>query len=95
MSETQLYARLRSPDFKSRYDEARRELLEQATAALQGHLAGAVETMGELCRNAETPAQTRLNAADSIIRNALKLVETTDILARLDELEAAMGGEHE
>ena len=35
-SETQVYARLRDPDFKSRYDSARHELLEQSTAALQG-----------------------------------------------------------
>lgn len=95
VSETQIYARLRNPEFKARYDEARRDLLARATAALQSRLTGAVEVMGEICGDTETAPQTRLNAADAIIRNTLKMTEQADILARLDELEAAMGGEHE
>lgn len=94
VSETQIYARLRNSEFKSQYDEARRELLERNTAVLQGHLAGAIEVMGKICQDADTAPQTRLNAADAIIRNSLKLTEQTDILNRLQELEAAMGGEH-
>lgn len=88
VGETQIYARLREPEFKQKYAEARRELLEQNTAALQGHIASAVETMAELCTNKKTPAQTRLSAADSIIRNALKLGEQVDIETRLAALEA-------
>ena len=81
---------------RPRYDEARRELLERNTAALQGHLAGAIEVMDEICQNTDASPQVRLNAADAIIRNSLKLTEQNDILARLTELEAAMatGGEH-
>ncbi len=40
--------------------------------------------MGE---NANAP-QVRLNAAEAIIRNGMKLTEQTDILSRLDALEA-------
>lgn len=95
ISETQIYARLRIPEFKLRYDEARRELLERNTAALQARLGAAIETMGEICTDAETAPQTRLNAADAIIRNSLKLTEQFDILRRLDELEKTLsGGEH-
>lgn len=95
ISETQIYARLRNPEFRSRYDEARRELLERNTAALQGHLAGAIETMGQICSDTEVNPQTRLNAADAIIRNSLKLTEQTDILCRLSELEKQIGDAHE
>lgn len=87
-SESQIYARLRIPEFKARYDEARRELLERNTAALQAHLGAAIETMGQICTDAETAPQVRLNAADAIIRNSLKLTEQADILARLAALEA-------
>ena len=80
---------------RPRYDEACRELLERNTAALQGHLAGAIEVMDEICQNTDASPQVRLNAADAIIRNSLKLTEQNDILARLTELEAAMGGKHE
>ena len=86
-SETQVYARLRDPDFKSRYDSARHELLERSTAALQGHLSEAVETMAAIMRDREAPQQTRLNAAEAIMRNSLKLTEQTDIIERLDRLE--------
>lgn len=65
-------------------------MLERNTAALQGHIAGAVEVMGEICQNADTAPQTRLNTADMIIRNSLKLTEQNDILKRLDELEKSM-----
>lgn len=51
--------------------------------------------MGEICQNTDTAPQVRLNAADAIIRNSLKLTEQNDILARLTELEAATGGKHE
>lgn len=94
ISETQIYARLRNPEFRSRYDGARRELLERNTAALQGHLAGAIETMGQICSDAKVNPQTRLNAADAIIKNSLKLTEQTDILCRLSELERQVGNEH-
>lgn len=49
--------------------------------------------MGEICSDTETAPQTRLNAADAIIRNTLKMTEQADILARLDELERQLGGD--
>lgn len=87
VSETQIYARLRKPEFKERYDKARRELLDRNAAALQAHLGAAIETMGEICVDTETAPQVRLNAADAIIRNSLKLTEQSDILDRLQNLE--------
>lgn len=86
-SETQVYARLRDPLFKARYDEVRHGLLEQSTAALQGRLSAAVETMTEIMQDTDAPHQTRLNAAEAIVRNSLKLTEQTDIIERLDRLE--------
>ena len=35
----------------------------------------------------EASQQTRVNAAEAVIRNNLKMTEQTDILTRLDELE--------
>lgn len=87
ISETQIYVRLRNQDFKAKYDAARRELLERNTAALQNHLAGAIETMAAISQDEDATPQTRLNAADAIIRNALRLTEQTDILTRLEALE--------
>lgn len=93
LSETQIYARLRTPEFKDRYDEARRELLERNAAALQAHLGAAIETMGQICTDSEVAPQVRLNAADAIIKNSLRLTEQADILTRLAALEKSLGGE--
>ena len=38
IGETQIYARLRDPAFKKRYDTARLEMLDEATARLQSCL---------------------------------------------------------
>lgn len=87
VSERQIYERLSKPAFRERYDKARHELLDHATAALQGHLSAAVETMAEIANDQEASQQTRLNASEAIIRNTLKLTEQADIIARLDALE--------
>lgn len=85
-----MYARLRDPEFKAKYDEARRNLLEQATTALQSNLSGAVDTIATIMENENASHQVRLNAAESVIRNALKLTETVDILERLGTLERTL-----
>lgn len=38
--------------------------------------------------------QARISAARNILEYSVKLTEQTDILARLDELEGQIGGEH-
>ena len=87
LSETQIYVRLRDAEFKERYNRARREVMEQATAALQGHLSNAITTLSEVCDNPEVAPQTRINAATAILTHALKLTEQMDVLTRMDELE--------
>ena len=93
LSLTQLYNRMRNPEFKTKLSEARSRLLDGATAALQARLGEAVDTMTEVMHDPDAPAQTKLNAAEAILRNSLKLSERSDILARLDALEEAERGE--
>lgn len=92
LGETQIYARLRDPEFSKRYKEVRRELLAGCMMGLQARLGQAVETMVEIMNDQKTPKQTRLAAAESIIRNSLKITEQVDILGKLDELERIIGG---
>ena len=90
LSLTQLYNRMRNPDFKTKLAEARARLLDGATAALQARMGEAVDTMTVVMHDPDAPAQTRLNAAEAILRNSLKLSERSDILDRLDVLEKEM-----
>lgn len=87
-SESTIYARLRDDDFKKKYNAERRKLLERNATALQNQIETAVQTMAEVMKNKEVAPQVRLNAADAVIRNGLKLTELVDVTKRVDELES-------
>ena len=87
LSTTQLYNRMRHPAFKEKLSEARARLLDGATAALQARMGEAVDTMTAVMHDPDAPAQTRLNAAEAVLRNSLKLSERSDVMARLEALE--------
>lgn len=90
VSESQIYARLRQPAFKEKYDNARREMLAQSTAYIQGMVGDAVQKMRDIMNDPNASAQVQLNAAEAITRNNLKLTEQTDVLAQLAELKKAV-----
>lgn len=75
ISETVIYGRLRDDVFRQRYDAARLELLDAATATLQKKITAAIDVISEIAEDAETAPQIRLNAATAILQNAVKLTE--------------------
>lgn len=87
IAESTIYARLKDPEFKKQYDAMRFDLLERNTAQIQMQLGSAIQTMADVMNDGENSPQVRLNAADALIRNNLKLTEQTDILRRLEALE--------
>jgi uncharacterized membrane protein len=90
VSETQIYARLRTPAFKEKYDSARRELLEQSTAYIQGIVSEAIQKMRDVMHDPDASQQVQLNAAEAITRNSLKLTEQADVLGQIAELKKAV-----
>lgn len=90
LSQTQIYSRLKEPEFSKLYKDARRDLLAGCMVGLQAQLGDAVNVMSEIMKDSDTSAQTRLNAAEAIVRNSLKITEQVDILGKLDELERMM-----
>ena len=90
VSETQIYARLRTPSFKERYDNARHELLAQSTTFVQSLVGDAIKKMRDVMNDPDASQQVQLNAAEAITRNSLKLTEQADILAQLAELKKAV-----
>lgn len=87
LSEAQFYKRIRADDFKRKFSQVKCELLDRATTTMQNGMNEAAQTMLEIMRDEGTAPQVRLNAADSILRNGLKLTEQNDILQRLEKLE--------
>lgn len=90
VSEAQIYARLKKPAFKAKYDAARRDLLAQSTAYIQGITGEALAKMHQIMNDPDAAPQTQLNAANAIASNSLKLTEQADILAQIDELKKAV-----
>ena len=90
ISERQIYARLRQPAFRERYDAARREVLAQSTAYIQGMVGEAVTKMYDIMNDENATPQVQLNAAEAITRNSLKLTEQADVMAQIAELRKAI-----
>ena len=84
-----LYDRMKKPEFKELYAQAKGEILKAATAKLQGNLCGAIDTLAEIMTDEEAAKQTRVNSAVSILQYAARFTETTDILERLEAIEEA------
>ena len=88
LSEAQFYKRIRADDFKRKFSQVKGELLNRVTTTMQNGMNEAARTMLEIMRDVGAAPQVRLNAADSILRNGMKLTEQNDILQRLERLEA-------
>ncbi len=65
-----------------------------ATRQAQQALAPALSTLREIVEDRDEDANARISAARAILSHGMKLIEVTDILDRLTELEAAIGGEN-
>lgn len=87
---TQLYKRLHEPEFRAKYDAARRDMLQQSTAFIQGIVSEAISKMRDIMNDPNASQQVQLNAAEAITRNSLKLTEQADILGQLAELKKAV-----
>ena len=90
ISETQIRVRLRTPAFVDRYNEARREMLQQSVSYVNSIVSEAIEKMRTIMHDPDAPPQTQLNAADAIVRNCLKLTEEAAVLQDIAELKKAV-----
>ena len=84
-----LYDRMKKPEFKKLYAQAKSEVLKTATAKLQGNLCGAIDTLAAIMTDEEAAKQTRANCAVSILQYGARFTEATDVLERLEAIEEA------
>jgi len=80
---------LKIPEFQTAYREARRAAFSQSIARLQQATSAAVSTLLKVMVDPNTPASTRVRAADSVLDHSAKSIEIEDIEARVSELERA------
>lgn len=88
LSERTLYGYLHDDaEFIQQYTDAKSALVDEAAEMLKRNIAPAVETLRQLLDDEKTPAGVRVQACRGILDYSLKLIETNDILKRLEALE--------
>jgi hypothetical protein len=85
---------LADPEFQAEYKKAFADLVEDATRKVQQTLEPAVAALREIMEDRSENGQVRVSAARSVLEYGLKMTEQTDILTRIQELEAAMEVEY-
>jgi transposase-like protein len=80
---------MKLPEFQTAYREARRAAFGQSIARLQQASSAAVSTLLKVMVDPNTPASTRVRAADSVLDHAAKAIEIEDIEVRVAALEEA------
>jgi len=80
---------LKLPEFQATYRQARRVAFGQSIARLQQASSAAVAALLKVLVDPNTPASSRVRAADCVLDHAAKGIEIEDIEARISELETA------
>jgi hypothetical protein len=84
---------LKVPEFQAEYREARRAAFGQSIARLQQASSAAVSVLLKIMVDPNSPASTRVRAADSVLNHAKHAIEIEDIDVRVSALEAATAKE--
>jgi hypothetical protein len=77
------------PEFKAALRQARRDAYSQSIGRLQQASSAAVSTLLKVMVDQNSPASTRVRAAESVLTHSAKAIEIEDIEARVTELEQA------
>ena len=79
LTERALYDRMSGGAFKAMYMAAKADVLREATASLNAEIAEAVKTTAEIMRDAAVNPAIRLQAASTLLSNAVKFAERLSI----------------
>jgi transposase-like protein len=86
---TTLLRWLKLPEFQTAYRDARRAAFSQSIARLQQGSTAAATTLLKIMLDQNTPASTRVRAAECIMNHTMKAVELEDVEVRVADLERA------
>ena len=85
----------KDPEFDAAFRVARRAAYGQTTARLQQGSSAAATILMKVMLDQNTPASTRVRAAEIIVNQAAKALEIEDIEARVSELERTTGASNQ
>ena len=77
------------PAFRERLRSAQDEIVGHSLSRLKVSINESLDTLRGIMNNSDEPAGARVTAARVMLDNAIKVIETTDIIRRIEALEAA------
>ncbi len=81
---------LATPEFRKVLTQQSNDALKNAGVRLTAAIETAVSLLQETMTNEEIHEGVRLRAADMVLTHAVKMLEITDILERLEDLESRL-----
>ena len=84
-----IYDRLHTPELSAMYNQARDNAVKAASERLTASMMQAIDTITGIMQSEDAAPQTKLNASQLILTYGLKFVEVSNIMQRLEALEAA------
>ncbi len=81
---------MKDKPFSDQYRAMRRDVVSQATAALQAACNDAVSTLRTIANDSKAPASSRVSAARAILDTSIKAIEIEDLALRIEALEGAL-----
>ena len=90
ISRNAIYKRLQDEDFRMEYDRLQGIMLSTAAAGMSAALDDAIGYVRDVIRNDAVNKNTRVNAADSLLRHCVRYVEMSAIVRRMDALEQTL-----
>ena len=87
ISRNTAYNYLKDEIVKDEINKRRTELMSDTTLFLQGNLQECSNMLMAIVKSENTTPQVKINAINSIFNNCNKLIETSDILVRLNNIE--------
>lgn len=82
---------LAEPEFLEAYQQAHARLVEDATQRMQRGLSSAVDALQEIAKDPDAGKTARVAAARSLLEQALRYTELSDIMSRIAKLEELAG----
>lgn len=87
ISEKTLHRYFQQEDFQNAYKAALTDMVNDAAQKAKTALAPALAVLGDIANNPEESANSRIAACRGLLEYGMRLIETTDILQRLEALE--------
>jgi transposase-like protein len=90
IGETTLWRWMKRDKFRSAYGEAKRSLVDSAINRLSAASSGAVDTLVDVMKDKDSPANSRVSAAKSILDTSIKVIEIESLENRISVLEKSL-----